>query len=703
MRLSLLLLALLPAANVVFADAKADADAGDFLYFFHNVAVADNRFTFEPQVRLAKEAGLGKFIFNSSRFPLVADPKPADWAATDDLLGFFENMGPGVTVAPRISLMTNVGDAGLTQDSAIVYKKGPSRILSWTDPAVQEAAVKAIHSVVTHCEASPFADHIWGYQFSGRETGEWIPDGYRVHGPDYSDTNRRAFQRWLKARYTTDETLQAAWGDATVMLDNAEVPVDKDERFPVIPPKPGRIIKAFYDLPAEQNWVDYSEFVSDENAGNLLRLAAEVKSASAGKKAAITFYGYVFELPGSICGHLKTGMLLRNSEVDFFAAPISYAPYAQRLSSGPGAAMGAVDSFPLHGKIWVNEDDLHTHVKLKDATVPKWYWDSSKPDFKIPANAAETTGILSRNLAFSAFHQGATWWMDLYGGGWFTDPKIWNLWSGDFGKKMRAVRSERTRYSPSVAVIVDEESRLYEKFTWTFKEMYPPLRNACNASGATVGFYYLDDYLDGLVPPTAATVFVNAWRLDPEREQTLKKRLHERGGVVVWQYAPGFLNAGSDGIFFLTGIHTRHDDGMTGSHGTGPLDKITFGGTVRLDPRIIIDDPDTTPLSLYNQDGTVSGAVKTVDGITHVLIADHGWNAGLVHQLLRLTQVPLVTDTPSVTFANAKELFVYATQDGPVTITAPAGTRFTNGDTSCTVTVQRNANHLLSLEPAAAP
>jgi hypothetical protein len=414
----------------------------------------------------------------------------------------------------------------------------------------------------------------------------------------------------------------------------------------------------------------------------------------------IVFYGYVFELASSICGHLGAAQLLGDPNIDFVASPISYVPYNQRLAGGVGAPMSAVDSYALHGKTWINEDDLHTHAQAKEAKIPAWYWDVRNPQFHIPADLAETQGILERNLAFAAFHHAATWWMDLYGGGWFSDPGIWQLWSGPFGAQMRAVRAVALPYSPAVAVVVDEESRFYEKFTWSFLDMYPKLRNALQGCGTTVGFYYLDDYLAGRVPATAATLFVNAWRLDPARRGMLEAQLRRRAGTAIWQYAPGYLDpdaGGVDGIHALTGIEVTADQGRLGSTGASPLAGISFGGTGRMDPRIVISDAGATPLARYRSDQAVSAAAKTVDGLRQVLVADDAWTAEMAHGLLKECGVPLVSEVPSVIEANRQALFVYATSGGPITLTAPPGTTFEGGQTTMTLKLEENENRLLPL------
>lgn len=682
-------------------ESAAPVVSEDFLYLFLHPGVVENRANFAPQVKLAEEVGINRFTFYSSGYPLVPNPPAAAWEKSEALFSLFTETSKTAELAPRIALMANVGDAGLPASEGMKWKTAPTTFLCWASPQVQKAAQDAVRSIVEHYEASPFAERIWAYQVAAQETGEWIPHGYRSHGADYSEANTLAFRAWLAKKYQDDKSLCAAWGNDSVSLATATIPEDVDKRFPIRPPAADVTVQAFYELPREQDWVDYSEFGSDTTASIIRKLAAQVKQSS-GKKV-ITFYGYVFELPGSICGHLKARDILRDENIDFLAAPISYAPYSQRLVGGVGGAMSAVDSMPLHDKTWVNEDDLHTHAEQDGAFVPKWYWDSSNPEFKVPANLAETEGILKRNLAFAAFHHASTWWMDLYGGGWYSDPGIWNIWKGEFGEAMRQVRPASLPYTPAVAVIVDEDSRLYEKFTWTFREMYPPLRNAVMGSGTTAGFFYLDDYLEGKVPPSTVTVFVNLWRLTPEKRQRLKELVNQRGGTVVWQYAPGFMNpdtGGGAGIEELTGIRVTVDAGRVGSIGVGALEGRKFGGNSLISPRVVISDEATVALARYSSDNAISAASKKSGGVNHVLVADYNWNADFVHALWTALGATPMSSAPALIQANANTLFVYATRDGSVTLRAPFETSFDKGALEMTLGLQKNQSHLLPLVPA---
>ena len=690
--------------NRVAAAAEPPVNNGDFLFLYLHPSISKNLFTFKPQFDLAVGAGVDRFSSSCPFFPLEQNPPPSAWVKGDALLSLFLQGSDTSQIAPRIPLMANVGNARLTDDDAIRWNNGTSKLLSWTSTRVQAAAVAAVRNIVEHCEASPAGPRIWGYHLCAEQTGEWIINGYQHHGPDCSDSSRDAFRKWLAQKYDSNKKMQAAWGNISVQRDNAKIPIDTEGRYSAHHPAKEDVVEAFYHLPQEQNWVDYSKFASDNNAECIRKLAHQVKISSHGKKKVIIFYGYVFEVFGSICGHLAAGALLNDPDIDYLAAPISYSPYSQRLTGGVGGPMSAIDSVPLHGKTWINENDLHTHAQMPEVTVPDWYWDPHTADYYVPANLVETSGILKRNLAFDAFHHSAEWWMDLIGGGWFSDPGLWDIWKGPFGASLRDIHAKAIPYSPVVAVVVDEESRFYERFTFTsFKEMYPPLRNAMMGCGTSVGFYYMQDYLAGKIPPTSATVFVNVWRLDAQRKVALKAMVKQRGGTVIWQYAPGYLDdsvQGTAGVEDLTGIHVQKDNGALGSTGIGPLAGMKFGGKTRMKPRILIDDSKATSLAKYDGGDGVSAAYKTTMGVRHVLIADCTWTARVVHAVLQQCHVPVYCDVAAVVQANQQDLYVYGTANGTAHLMAPAGTTFQNGMTAMTADLSRNESLLFPLRKA---
>ncbi|MFZ4777375.1 MAG: hypothetical protein ACOYM3_18560 [Terrimicrobiaceae bacterium] len=666
----------------------------DFLLLFQNTAVTDNLFTFAPQFRLAEDSGIKRFVFQLSGIPWNADA--SSWEAVDRGFARYWEGNSNVQVAPRLLFEPYLKFADWCKAGAVVNSKGElTGQVSASSPEFLVHTKAALRSLVRHMETGRNAERVWAYYLACLETGEWIPWNYRQQGADYSVVSRNGFREWLGKHYGSDEAFAAAWGKPGARRDAAGIPVDSDARFPMHPLPRDQSIMSFYSLPEDQDWVDYSEYVSDLNVRWIRELSEVVRQESS--KPIITFYGYIFELPGSMCGHLKARELLKEDTVQFLGGPISYWPYAERLTGGVGGPMTAVDSLALDGVTYITEDDTKTHVSMPGIKTPAWYWDGNDSGHRAMKNAEETGNLHRRNLAFTAFHGTATWWMDLIGAGWFSDQSTWDLWTGEFGKALRSIRA--LPYRPTLAVIADEESRLYEKWSYSgFEETYPVLRNAAMACGAPVGFYYLDDFLEGRVPECEAYLFVNVWRLSSERLDKLKARLSKEKATVIWQYAPGYLNpaeGGIPGVKATTGFDVAVDEGRLGSKGVGECAGMSFGGKNPIKPRILIPDEAAEPLARYAT-GEVSAAVKTVNGCRNIFVADIGWTSDLIHRLMGNLAS---TDHPAVVQCSDRLLYVYAVRDGVLRIKAPAGKTFKDGGVVTTVDLARGESRLLELNP----
>ena len=183
--------------------------------------------------------------------------------------------------------------------------------------------------------------------------------------------NTQAFQKWLLNKYGTDAAVSAAWA-MPVTIATAQVP----------PPQPGRFpmnsvigssspIQAFYQLPQEQDWVDYSAFTSDLFSQRILDAVAVVRAQTGGKRLIGVYNGYLMDGPSIFFGHDRLDRLLdrlpASPNIDFFAAALTYL---DRLAGGAGGADITIDSFIAHGKLWFNEADLLTYLSANNSIFP---------------------------------------------------------------------------------------------------------------------------------------------------------------------------------------------------------------------------------------------------------------------------------------------------------------------------------------------
>ena len=541
--------------------------------------------------------------------------------------------------------------------------------------------------LIQHLETSPLASHILGYIPMGQNTGEWFPLDYVADGPDYSATNTAKFQEWLTNQYGSDANLSQAWG-SPVTLNTAQIPLISPGRLPLgsgTVDAIGMPIVAFYQTPAEQSWIDFSQYTSEMFSQRILDIAAMVRSATQGKKLIGFYNGYTFDLAASFNGHLRIDRLLASPNIDFISSPISYITNLDRMGGGPAGAGSARDSIAAHGKIQIAEDDLRTYLAQ----------DSGLPDLGYNGDVAtsgfdETVGVLRRNFAAAMVHRAGTWWMDLNEDGAFNNSSFWQVMSeglGLYGNLLNAPRS----YKPDVALVVDPPSIAYEQNDYTLNVgTRTLLRNSLGRTGTAFGVYLLEDFLSGTLPPCKVYIFANTWYLTDDQITAIQNRLNAEGATAIWQYAPGYLG-GPNGpdesrVSLLTGITLKRVDGVSGTTGSGVMSGLGWGWPYNnniVSPRLTVVDSSATVLGSYFRDQLVSSAQKQVGNFTSIFFGDFGlgapdpttgvWLGDVLRAILGSTGVHIWTDNGEIVHTDGSFLAINRLPAGLVHIHLPVG------------------------------
>ncbi len=511
---------------------------------------------------------------------------------------------------------------------------------------------------------------------------------------DYSPVNTQALQKWLLNKYGSDAALSAAWG-MPVTIATAQVPLPDPGRFPIngnagINMLP---IDAFYALPQEQDWVDFSAYTSDLFSQRKLDIASLVRAQTQGKRLIGFYGGYMTELAGSFNGHLRLDRELASPNIDFLCAPFGYQTYQERLPGGSHPPQGVVDSVIARGKLWFDENDMPTYLS-----------DPGQP--YATANLTQTVDVLQRDIGDGLIHRTATWWMDIKQDGAFNDPAIWSPMS-DYGIPLFNQRYANPQlYHADVALIVDRTSILYQKadqdLTIPIRAL---LRDMLPKAGASSGMYSLDDFLDGTEPSSNVYIFANAFYLTDPQISQIQARLNAEGATAIWQYAPGFLGpTGVDvtRVSKLTGIQVSQSDGYGYTSGVGLMANYSWGFTAQnlLSPRLVVTDPSAEVLGRYTSDNQISSARKQVGNFESVFIGEFSvitvangyFSPNALRGLLQTTGVHIWSTAGDVIQTDGSLLVIHAAAAGPDTISLPAGVTATplGGGPSSTGTLNIN-------------
>lgn len=527
---------------------------------------------------------------------------------------------------------------------------------------------RALEAVLDHVEHSDYADRVVGYQLSGQKTEEWYHWSMNCERlGDYSVHMERAFRRWLRDKYHSDDRLQAAWRRPGVTLDTAPIP-SRSERI-------GDRSKTFRDPVRERHVIDFHAFWSEIMADTIDFFARAVKEKTGGAKVVGAFYGYTFEFAelGEDAGHLALGKLLRSPNVDFLMAPSSYF---DRNLPGKPYFRAPTASFAVHGKMFWNDFDQVSFKyfdKLEDnPNLATWEWQmglTRTPEEFVWMNRREIGMTLACGVQTAHF--------DIHGG-YYEHPRIMDAVER-LGKIRREALAQQQRGSiAEILLLVDEDSQHYVRFRNPPETPGKFLSALLSAQVAQMGF--VAPYDTALFEDLASldldryklVLVLNAFMLNEDDRQQIRQRLACGGRTIVWLYAPGYFNEhGGDpsNVGRLIGIQVVPDEGPIGAARAISADKL--GGPFQPQPMLdadpfVVVDPDAEILATQEDDPTKAViARRRLGDWTSIYSAAAPLSAAFLKHLAAEAGVHIYDENPAhLLFANRHYLTVAADAAG---------------------------------------
>jgi hypothetical protein len=615
---------------------------------------------FASQIRLAGNVGVNLVSFPVS-MPWPQPGKPVDFKTSDLQCEAVLRANPKALLIPRIGMDAPAWWCKAHPEATMVWDRGPQERTYATvaSPEYRREASQRLAALIEHLEAK-FGDRVAGYHPCGQNTGEWFyADTWRSPLNGYSLADRDAWQAWLAKRYPTDAAFQAAWHQPEARRASADVPTPKVRRA-----SPAGTLR---DPIAERALVDWAEFQQQAMTDCVCQLARAARTASAGRKLVVFFYGYVFEFGPvgngpATSGHYGLRAVLNCPDIDIVCSPISYF---DRALGESGPAMTAAESVALAGKMWLYEDDTSTYLST-----------GTPPGHKERVTTlAETNALLVRNTSQCALRNFGTWWMDLGASGWFNDPGMWAE-MGRLAKLDEPLLRSRLPFRPQIAAVIDEQSMLWvtPKGVAVSRPGIYEVRRALGRAGAPYGQYLQDDVERGRVD-ARLMIMLNAWRLTAAQRQSLAKALH--GKTRVWCYAPGSVDTDRislDAMRALTGFALK--PAVTGTKALAEPTEIgkklgltaALGADRPVEPLYAATDarPEET-LARYRDGSAAIALRKSADGIS-IFVGTPGLSSELVRLAARQAGVHLFTETDCNVCVNGPYLSLHTAEDGPLVI-----------------------------------
>lgn len=414
-----------------------------------------------------------------------------------------------------------------------------------------------ISELIRYAATRPWGKQVIGYTFltgGGGEFHHYVKSGGLVPREQFqvsclSNAARKGFRQYLRKQYRTDEALQAAWNNAQVTLDTAEITREMITE---------EAAAGFLSDPAKQRArLDYFDFYSAANAENLLTCCRAVKKHAKYNVLAGGYLGYWFntcmQYPGGAqeSGHAGFIDVISQPEVDFISLP--YAYFNRQTGTAPFAGQ-LYSSLLIRNKLSIQEYDMRTHIANLDAAA---YGQRSLRD-------AEE--VLKRDVGY-ALTKGpgfGWWWLDFSAGRkgqnsipWYDHPQLIDLMKQSNALAAQATRETFVNHS-EIAVFYDMRSTYrFDIFASVpaYNTVYSAVIKAVSAIGAPVDFYDLRDIeLDMVQKKYKMYIFANAYLLSAEQRETIRTKLQRDNKTLVWMWAPGFLETDKMSIANMTEV-----------------------------------------------------------------------------------------------------------------------------------------------------
>ena len=432
------------------------------------------------------------------------------------------------------------------------YEKDIPAHYSLASQKWREAAGEALKETWTELMKLPYADRIIGCFFAAGGTSEWY---YML--PVFNDTKeislghskafKREFVKYLREKYGTDENLQKHWKNPNATIENPPIPdyekfffaekVDHLSAVPNIrmytnnPPPPaytnGTNRGSFADFDKNIDVYDFLRVWNIASADSVLYFGRIIKELTPDKLCG-AFYGSQgctnYIISGSCGGTVK---ILESPYIDFLAAP---GVYENRMQGGSEGQREVQDSFAMHNKIYIVEEDTRTLAENR------YFMDRCQI-----YDMTDSINVMKREFGRTICEDVQAWWFDqLIGGRRYKYPEIYDLISKQQAIAHEAYSQNREKKS-EIALIFDEESMQSVSFQ-TSRDTFELFRNYEMARiGAPVDQYYHNDMADPNMPSYKLYIFVNTYLLSAEEREIIKAKIKRDGAVALWLYAPGFI------------------------------------------------------------------------------------------------------------------------------------------------------------------
>ncbi len=676
---------------------KSLYDAGIRVFFLHCNTLwlqPDSIELFDKEVRALLAACPDAYVL-----PRIGLHPPTEWilAHPDECITYSDG------VSPPFHLFTESYEA----DLPMMYSLASSL---W-----REAAGEALAEVWKRLMALPYADRIIGCFPAAGATSEWyngLPyiDIQNKRCQGYSAAVKREFSLYLREAYGTNEALRRAWSDPAADIENPRIPtyeehyfamkVDYDAAIPKqkmlsnadTPPAEcnGTHIGAFTDMNRCPHVYDFYRAHHKATARAQRHFARIIKSITPDKIVGMCYGSQGCDNTTISGRNGYVSRLLESPDYDFMLNP---SVYQNRQPGGAPAQRVAEDSFALHGKIYISQEDTRTHAENRYFRRKYNVYDET-----------DAINAMKREFGKNVCCDNYCWWFDqLLGGRRYRFPAIYDLIEKQQKISKTAYSLDRNKECDVAYVFCEKSTQMTS--IQTSGEIIELLRNyELPYVGVRYSQYYVHDITDEKIPPHKLYVFVNCFVLTRQEREAIRARLSREGAVALWLYASGFADPtaktkmSAENISALTGIkikmeNDRFDPVLRFSGEAHPatngLDRRALFGIFQrhnyfglgpyhysyfesyLYPLFHADDPEAKNLAFFANSGFPAMTVKESDGFTSIFYGAKLIDRGVLRAVARYARAHVYSDQEDVLFVGKNYITHHAASGGRKTLSLP--------------------------------
>lgn len=560
----------------------------------------------------------------------------------------------------------------------------------------------------------PYADRIIGCFLAAGGTSEWyyMLPMVRANGltAGHSESFKRNFSWYLREKYGDDEALRRSWRRKDVSIDNPPIPsaqahffAKEADRLAAMPPcrittnsdvpppfGNGTNIGSFANVDTQMDVYDFYRALHNGVAQSVLHFAAIIKRLTPDRVVGAFYgaYGCTDYFNFGTCGGVMR--ILHDKNVDFLAAP---GVYQNREAGGFVGQREMNDSFALHNKMFVVEEDTRTHMENRFFADKYRVYDLT-----------DSINVMKRDFGRTLCEDVHAWWFDqILGGKRYKNDAIYNLLHHQQRIARWAYEADRRKVS-EIAFIYDEES-MHVVSQQTSAELVEVPRNyEKDRIGAPVDMYFHNDMSLPTMPSYKLYVFCNTLVLTEKERQAIRDKLKKDHAVALFLYGAGVIDPDAEERFSthnmtaLSGIHMQRVDGQYDSKFriskerhplTEGLDRRKlFGVCDRLRrnclgqsieeywesylyPLLYADDADATVVARFASSGLPAMVVKEEDGFTSVFCGAKYISSELLRSIATFAGCHIYCDTDEVVYANRQYVVFHASFTGKKTLRFP--------------------------------